>query len=83
MKLDTSSLRTPDDSFPPIKDRVVTLIRIANAGVTQAYSVSEKREMLRTFGKDDTLVAVWTGKWHSDVFRIPNELLIRWKQDIL
>ena len=28
MSLDTSALRPPGDSFPPIKDRIVTLIRI-------------------------------------------------------
>jgi hypothetical protein len=47
MALDTSSLRTPDDSFPPVKDRTVTLMRVANGGVTQASTVTDKREMLR------------------------------------
>jgi len=83
MTLDLSALRTPDDNFPPIKNRIVTLIRIANGGITQAVSVTEKREMLRSFGQDDTLIAVWTGQWHSDAFGIPGELLARWKQDLL
>lgn len=58
MALDTSALRTPDDGFPPIKDRILTLVRIANRGVTQASSVTDKREMLRSLGKEDTLIAV-------------------------
>ena len=83
MTLDTSALRKPDDSFPPIKDRIVTLVRIANGGVTQASAVTDKREMLRSLGEDDTLIAVWTGQWRSDAFGVPGELLARWKQDLL
>ncbi|MCA1707575.1 MAG: hypothetical protein LC808_31620 [Actinobacteria bacterium] len=83
MALDTSTLRTPDVDFPIIKDRIVTLIRITHEGVTQATTTTDKREMLRSVGQEDTLIAVWTGKRYSDAFRVTAELLARWKQDLL
>jgi hypothetical protein len=83
MPLDTSDLRTADDSFPPIKDRIVTLIRIANRRVTQAYTVTDKREMLGSLKPADTLLALWTGQWHTDVFQMPKEMVTRWKKELL
>jgi hypothetical protein len=83
MVLDTSALRTLGDNFPPIKDRMVTLILIAHDKITQAFTVADKREMLRCLGQDDTLLAVWTGQWHSDAFGVSSEVLDGWKQDLL
>lgn len=83
MALDTSALRTPDQNFPQIKDRVVRLIRIGGGSVSQANSVTDKREMLRSLKKSHTLIAVWTGQWTSDAFQFPDELLANWKEILL
>jgi hypothetical protein len=79
MTLDTSRLRAVvDETFPNVKSRLVTLIRIGAGDVRTAIKVSDKRELLATLETDDTLLAVWTGQYSSD--RVPAEYLARWKK---
>jgi hypothetical protein len=82
MLLDTSALRTADEGFPPIKDRIVTLILIADHRVSQAYTVTDKRVMVGSLKPDDTLIALWTGQWHTDSFQVPMKLVEQWKKDL-
>jgi hypothetical protein len=77
MKLNTSDLRVPDQDFPSIKSRLVTLLRIDDRGVRYATGVIDKRELLRIDG-DATYIAVWTGLYRSDAFQVPEALLNRW-----
>jgi len=81
--LDTSSLRTIDDTFPPIKDKIVTFIRIGGRQVTQAYIVTDKREMLSSLKPDDILIALWTGQWRTDAFQVSKDVRARWKKELL
>ncbi len=83
MPLDTSKLRLPEGSFPGIRDRIITLIRISPSDVTQAYTIGDKQAMMRALTTDDTLVAVWTGQWRSDAFQVPAKLLNSWKKTLL
>lgn len=62
---------TTDESKPPFRSQSVTLLRITgDRQVTQAYNVGEKQDLLRSLGGDDLLIAVWTGRWHSDAFAV-------------
>lgn len=82
MPLDTSALRAPDPDFPPVADELVTLVRITAAGVTRATAEADKRAMLRAAAPGDTFVAVWTGRYKSDAFAVPDALLAQWKQEL-
>ncbi len=83
MTLDVSALRKAGRDFPPVKDRIVTLLRIDTRKITQAKSVSEKKILLRNLGADDTLIALWTGEWSTDAFQVSNDKLDEWKTAIL
>lgn len=64
-------LRTSDNTGPPYRSAMVTLLRITpDRTVTQAYNVGEKQELLRELTDDDLLIAVWTGRYHSDAFSV-------------
>ena len=56
----------------PWRDQKVTLLWIGPGGAaTQAWSLSQKREILPRPG--GTYYAVWTGQFHSEVRRIPDD----------
>jgi hypothetical protein len=82
MALDTSALRTPDPDFPEVKDEIVTLIRITATAVTRATAEADKRALLHAAAPGDTLLAVWTGRYKSDAFAVPADLLAGWKQEL-
>lgn len=82
MPLDTSALRAPDPDFPSITEEIVTVIRITATGVTRATKEADKRAMLRAAATGDTLIAVWTGKYKSDAFAVPDALLAQWKHEL-
>lgn len=82
MPLDTSALRVPDPDFPAIAEEIVTLVRITGAAVTRATTEADKRAMLRAAASGDTFIAVWTGRYKSDAFAVPDALLARWKQEL-
>jgi hypothetical protein len=69
MAFDGSYLRQASDAPLPFRQREVTLVRLgADRRVEQAYTVGDKQELLRRLGRDDGLLAAWTGNYRTDVF---------------
>lgn len=77
-----SPLRDIDDSFPPIKDRAVTLLCFDGPTVTQTKTVTGKRAVLDSASPTATLVAIWNGEWSADAFRVNGKVLREWKQTL-
>lgn len=82
MPLDTSTLRVPDPNFPGVKEEDVTLIRITGTAVTRATAEADKRALLQATTPNDTLIAVWTGRYKSDAFSVDAALLAQWKLEL-
>ena len=76
-----SQLRVPDNSFPGIKDPLITLIRIGAMEAQFAYSVGDKRDLMNTTGTA-VFLAVWTGRYHSDVFSVSPALRDKWLSEL-
>ncbi len=72
--------REPGDSFPGIKDRLITLIRIQGKDIGFSTSVSGKHDLLNHNPSKATYLAVWTGEYHSDVFAVSPRLRERWAE---
>ena len=75
-------VRIIDENFPPIKDRCVTLIRVAKDGARFATTVAGKRQLLAQAQHNTTYLAVWTGQYKSDVFDVTPDVRQRWVKDI-
>ena len=69
-------------TFPPIKSKLVTLIRVQPER-TFATSTADKRELLLAGGDASDFIAVWTGNYRSDAFAVTDELLTQWIGDVL
>lgn len=73
MRFDTSALRRTSDAFEvfPWRARDLTLIRISASGVvSQAQTVTDKRDIIQTASPEDCLLAAWPGRWRQDIFVI-------------
>ena len=81
MSLDTSRLRTPDKSFPAFRSSAVNVVRIRGQIVTQANDASSKRDLLRDLQPDDTLIALWTGRYSTDAFKVTPKLIASWQAE--
>jgi hypothetical protein len=78
MAFDGSALRQASDGPVPFRQREVTLVRLgADHRVEQAYTVTDKRELLRCLGPGDGLLAAWTGNYRTDVFWVDDVWLVR------
>lgn len=82
INLDVSALRIPGTEFPPVKDRIITLIQVDDGKVRYATTVSGKRELIRSASPEATFLAVWTGQWSSDLFQVPHLLLQQWRTEL-
>ena len=72
--------RVPDENFPSIKSRIVTLIRIAGADVRFAIRNADNIDLL-TYQPDRAIyLAVWTGERTLDVFSVPEALRREWTE---
>jgi hypothetical protein len=71
--------------FPPIKDRLVTLVAIhqknAEANVFTT-TVRGKRDIVEFPAGEYQLLAIWTGQYRSDVFEVDGTTLEAWKQQL-
>ena len=76
-------LRPITESFPPIKSKLVTLIKVQPTEERDfATSVGDKRNLIRTGAAED-FVAVWTGNWKSDAFEVTEEVLLDWRLELV
>lgn len=79
---DGNPLRVPCEHFPGIKERVLTLIRVDGDSVRFDTSVPGKRGLLADNPDAARYMAVWTGKYTSDVFDVSPALRQRWTQEL-
>jgi hypothetical protein len=57
----------------PYRAKDVSFIRIDDTGlVDYAKSLTEKIQLIATATADDRIIAVWPGRYSSDVFEIDN-----------
>ena len=56
---------------------------ISRETITQANKTTDKREMLKSLGTEDTLIALWNGQRSTDAFRVPDKMLEQWKAVLL
>jgi hypothetical protein len=73
--------RVPDGRFPSIVENIVTLIRV---GADVRFSTSKRGKLtLLTSDEEGALfLAIWTGKWRSDVFSVSRELRAMWVEEL-
>ena len=69
---DPSRLRkTSDNEWTPWRAHDVTMIRIAVDGtITQAGTITEKRQMIEDAADEDCLLLAWPGQYRQDIFWI-------------
>ena len=70
----------PGDSFPEIKNRLITLIRIQGKDVGFSTSVTGKHYLLNHNPSKADYLAVWTGEYRSDVFTVSPGLREQWAE---
>ena len=74
--------RTPGEDFPSIKSRLVTLIRVNGDNARFACSIEGKRHLLGENPSEALYLTVWTGRHHSDLFKVPAELFAKWVTEL-
>jgi hypothetical protein len=66
---DGSALRQASQNPRPFRQREVTLVRLgADHRIEQAYTLADKRDLVRALAPGDGLLAAWTGNYRTDVF---------------
>jgi hypothetical protein len=75
---DGSALRQASNNPLPFRGREVTLVRLGADGyIEQAYTVADEQEVLRVLGREDGLLAAWTGQYRTDVFWVDDVGAVR------
>ena len=52
----------------PIEMKTIPVIVVSNGVVKEAQTVTDKITLLDNAKDEDTILAVWPGKWRSDTF---------------